>query len=135
MASPTMEKTRTPGVYKRGSRYVAVYRDHAGKQRKVFGRTIAEAKRLRSERQATAAPWNSDSRERIADYAPKWIKQYRDARAVASATHRDDYRDMVNREIVPYFGRLRLSEIGPPTIKAFADKLTNAASSRRAFAR
>jgi hypothetical protein len=43
--SATLEKTTTPGIYKRGGRYVAVYRAN-GRQRKVFARTLKEARAL-----------------------------------------------------------------------------------------
>jgi hypothetical protein len=33
--TPKMERTRTPGVYKRGDRYVVVWR-HRGRQHKEF---------------------------------------------------------------------------------------------------
>ena len=36
-------KTKTPGIYKRGDRYVVVWR-HRGKQHKSFHRTYAEAR-------------------------------------------------------------------------------------------
>ena len=38
--------TSTPGIYKRGSRYVIRYRDPHGKQRQRSARTLAEARRL-----------------------------------------------------------------------------------------
>ena len=41
-------KTSTPGIYKRGGRYVVVYRDPEGKQRKRAARTLAEARELKA---------------------------------------------------------------------------------------
>jgi hypothetical protein len=38
-----LDKTRTPGVYRRGKSYVVVYR-HRGHQRKRFARTYDEAR-------------------------------------------------------------------------------------------
>jgi hypothetical protein len=46
MAAP-MEKTRYPGIYKRGSRYVVVIRA-GGKQVKRSTRTLDEARRLKA---------------------------------------------------------------------------------------
>jgi hypothetical protein len=37
-------KTSTPRIYKRGNRYVVVFRDAAGRQRKRSARTLAEAR-------------------------------------------------------------------------------------------
>jgi hypothetical protein len=42
-----MEKTRYPGIYKRGSRYVVVVRV-GGKQAKRSARTLDEARRLKA---------------------------------------------------------------------------------------
>ena len=47
MSAPLV-KTATPGIYKRGSRYVVVFRDAYGKQRKRSARTLAEARDLKS---------------------------------------------------------------------------------------
>ncbi len=44
-----LEKTRTPGIYKRGGSYVVVYRDADGKQHKRSGaKTLAEARDLKA---------------------------------------------------------------------------------------
>ena len=42
-------KTGTPGIYKRGNRYVVRYRDPRGRSRKQFARTLSEARDLRSQ--------------------------------------------------------------------------------------
>jgi hypothetical protein len=44
----TMERTQTPGIFKRGNRYVVVFRDPAGRQRKRFARTLAEAREAKA---------------------------------------------------------------------------------------
>lgn len=44
MASPKLEKTSVKGVYRRGGRYVVVYRDPSGRQRKRFCRMLSEAR-------------------------------------------------------------------------------------------
>jgi len=41
-------KTSTPGIYKRGGRYVVVFRDPHGKQRKRSAKTLAEARDLKA---------------------------------------------------------------------------------------
>ncbi|MGH3114957.1 MAG: hypothetical protein ACRDOP_15955, partial [Gaiellaceae bacterium] len=47
MSAP-MVKTSTPGVYKRGSRYVVTFRDPLGRQRKRSARTLSEARDLKA---------------------------------------------------------------------------------------
>lgn len=48
-----LERTNHPGVYRRGSQYVAVYR-RGGRQRKEFAATFAEARAIKLERDAEA---------------------------------------------------------------------------------
>jgi hypothetical protein len=50
-----LEKTKTPGVFKRGNRYAVIYRDGEGHQRQESARTYDEARRLRSTREAAVA--------------------------------------------------------------------------------
>jgi hypothetical protein len=54
MSKRPLVKTGTPGVYKRGNRYVVVYYA-GGKQRKESARTMAEARRLKDARRADVA--------------------------------------------------------------------------------
>ena len=54
MAAPLV-KTRYPGVFKRGGRYVAIYRDGDGRQRQESCRTLDEARLVRSKRQTQVA--------------------------------------------------------------------------------
>ena len=44
-----MERTQTPGIYKRGDRYVVRYRDPPAAA-EAFARTLAEARDLRRRR-------------------------------------------------------------------------------------
>jgi hypothetical protein len=46
-----MEKTRHRGIYRRGGRYVVVWR-HRGKQHKSFHRTLEEAREAKGLRDA-----------------------------------------------------------------------------------
>ena len=48
MASPKMVKTDIPSIYRRGDRYVVVWR-HNGVQHKAFYRTFAEAHEAKEE--------------------------------------------------------------------------------------
>ena len=41
-----LEKTKTPGVFKRGNRYAVIYRDADGRQHQESARTYDEARRL-----------------------------------------------------------------------------------------
>lgn len=105
--STPLERTKTPGIYKRGNRYVVVFRDPLGKQRKRSARTLAEARELKATLTADVrrGEYRALSKVTFAEYAPEWIRTYagRTSRGVRDAT-RDDYRK-----------RLGLDEEGQPT--------------------
>jgi integrase len=121
--SATLEKTQTPGIYKRGGRYVAVYRDANGRQRKAFAPTLKGARALKAAKttDVNRGEHRELSQETFAAYAPRWIETYagRTKRGLGSDT-RDDYRKALERHAIPFFGRLRLSEIEPRDLKALA---------------
>src|SRR4051812_33532983 len=89
-------KTGTPGIYKRGSRYVVVFRDPAGQQRKHAARTLAEARELK----ATLATdihrgeYRAQNRVTFAEYATEWLATYggRTARGSVRSTTAREYR-------------------------------------------
>jgi integrase len=122
----TLEKTKTPGIYKRGGRYVAVYRDGRGKQRKAFAPTLKAARAVKAAKMTDVnrGEHRELSQETFASYAPKWITTYagRTKRGLGSDT-RDDYRKALERHAIPFLGRLRLSEIEPRDIKALAKEI------------
>jgi integrase len=112
-----MVKTRHPGIYKRGSRYVVVWR-HRGRQHKEFFRTIAEAQEAKGRR--AAGDRRPASREPFADYARRWLDTYRGrtARGLSERT-RGTYRRDMERWAIPYFRDSRLEEVEPPDVRAF----------------
>jgi integrase len=117
-----MRRTRYPGIFKRGRRYVVVWR-HRGRQRKESFRTIAEAReaqgrrRMPGERQPPTRQW-------FEDYAMRWLDTYqgRTARGLSDTT-RADYRRSIEAYAIPFFRRYRLSEIDPPDVRAFVRSL------------
>lgn len=46
--SAQLEKTTTPGIYRRGSRYVVTFHDHNGTPRKRSAATLAQARDLKA---------------------------------------------------------------------------------------
>src|SRR3954452_19317239 len=97
----TMEKTRTPGIYKRGSRYVVVWR-HRGRQHKSFHRTLEEAREAKGQRDS--GDRRPASRQSFEEYATRWLDTYRGrtSRGLTERTRRT-YRRDVERWAVPYF--------------------------------
>jgi hypothetical protein len=83
-----LEATEVPGVYRRGSRFVAVYRA-AGRQRKESAATLAEARAIKLARQA-------DARERrrgptLHRFSLAWLDRY-------SGSGHDAVREATRRE-------------------------------------
>jgi integrase len=120
----TMEKTRTPGIYKRGNRYVVVWR-HRGKQHKSFHRTYEEAREAKGQRDA--GDRRPSSREAFEDYARRWLDTYRGrtSRGLSERT-RATYRREMERRAIPYFRGRRLDEVEPPDVRAFIGHLEDA---------
>ena len=140
-AAPAMERTATPGIFKRGGRYVVVFRDPTGRQRKRFARTLSEARNVKAELNAdvTRGEYRQTSRVTFAEYAETWLETYRGrtSRGVRASTMREYKRDVEVRAVT-FFGRQRLSSITPMDVKRFLAGLhaakCSASSVRRIFA-
>jgi integrase len=131
-------KTATPGIYKRGGRYVVRYRDPRGRQRKRFARTLAEARDLKATLTADVkrGEYRALSRVTFREYAPTWIKSYagRTSRGLRDGTRQDYARELglepatgepldPERAAVKFFGRMRLTEIEPRDVKEYATEV------------
>ena len=70
--------TRYPGIYRRGERYVFSYRDSGHRQRWQSARTLDEARRLKSAREADVArgEFQELSRVTFCDFADDWVDRY-----------------------------------------------------------
>lgn len=119
-----MVKTKTPGVYKRGGRYVVVYRDGTGAQRKESARTYDDARALKSKRdaQVDAGEYHAASREPFRKYAERWVERYQGTgrRGFREGT-RDDYRRILGFYAFPYFDEHRGLKLGQITPSHIAD--------------
>lgn len=117
--------TGTPGIYRRGHRYVAVTYDR-GKRIKTTHDTKAEACRARVRRclRPSAA-----GRERFEDYVERWLVEYRGrtSRGLAPST-RDAYASTMRTHVVPYFRGRRIGDIGRADVKRFIDHLATLSS-------
>jgi hypothetical protein len=113
-SSRSLVRTGVAGVYRRGSRYVVVFRDPQGRQRKRFARTLAEARDLKAILRADVSrgEYRAQSRVTFADYAIEWIETYpgRTSKGIRPET-RADYRKRLEQDAIPFFGRRRLAEI------------------------
>jgi integrase len=116
-----------PGFYRLPSGSVTFrYRDRRRRRRWASAPTIkaAEREKIRLEEAVESGEYRVRSRLTFASYARSWIDSYagRTARGISETT-RDDYRRRLEDDAIPYFGEMRLSEIEPQDVKAFARAL------------
>jgi integrase len=111
-----MEKTRFPGIFKRGSRYVVPYRDEQGRQRKPSFRVLEDSRRAKG---------RIDSGQRAGvdlspfdEYATDWLDSYggRTSRGLSPRTKRAYRRSLENR-LLPFFGRKAIGKIQPRDVR------------------
>ena len=119
--SANREKTRTPGIYKRGGRYVFSYRVE-GKQHWESARTLDEARRKRSARSTDIGRGEFEERSRVLlrNYATEWVERYlgRGRGGFREGT-RDEYRRQLKQYVLPYFNGAKLTEVTPSRVAAF----------------
>jgi integrase len=104
-----LEKTKTPGIYKRGDTYVVRWR-HRGKPKKRFFPTYALAREFKGK--IDGGERHAPTRMTVAEYYEKWIVAYRGrtSRGLDEST-RDDYRRQFTLHILPHLGRRKLREL------------------------
>jgi integrase len=110
-----LEKTRHPGIYKRGSRYVIVW-EHRGRQHKESFSTLAEARKAKGRKQAGER--RPVSRVGFEDYFLRWIKTYagRTARGFSETTRPEYERPIRVHALGPWQG-WKLAEIEPADVR------------------
>lgn len=118
----TLEKTRTPGIFARGSRYVVPYR-HRGKQHRPSFRTMAEAKAFKA-RLAGGDVRTPTTRVTVEDYANGWLPTYagRTSQGLTERT-RAAYRSSLDHHCLPYFGRWKMADVRKADVRAFVAEL------------
>lgn len=136
MPKPTLVKTNTPGVYRRGGSYAYTYRVE-GRQRWGSAATLDEARRKKRQAEADA---DRGELVELADvefgaYAREWIAHYqgRTSNGLRESTRRS-YRQTLESRVIPYFDgrvRLRLAQIQPRDVKAFVRWLIDQEDPRR----
>ena len=131
----SLVKTGSPGIYKRGSRYVVIFRDPHGRQRKRSARTLAEARDLKATLTADVrrGEYRALSKVTFAEYAAEWITSYqgRTSRGIRPETLADYRHDLgldANGSVtgagaVAFFGSMPLASIEPRDIKRYAAEL------------
>lgn len=133
-----MEKTRTPGIYKRGSRYVFAYRVD-GRQRWESCRTLDEARRAKAARATDIGRGEFEERSRITlhEYAREWVERYQGTgrRGFREET-RSEYRALLDKYALSHFpAQAKLTEITPRHIASFVGWLCEQTRSAPSHAR
>jgi integrase len=121
MAAPLI-KTETPGIYKRGSRYVFRYRDATGRQRWESTRTLKEARERKRKREVAAdSGEQAETKATLHEYAREWINTYtgRTGRGFREET-RKEYRRQLDSYLLRHFDeRVLLKEVTPKRLQGF----------------
>jgi integrase len=123
-----MERTRYPGIYKRGSRYVVVIRV-AGKQVKRSSRTLDEARRLKASltTDRDRGEFQAQTRVTLHEFARDWVERYQGTgRRGFRENTRTEYRRLLEAYALRFFSeRKRLTEVTPRDIAQFVGWLAN----------
>ncbi len=111
-------KTRHAGIYKRGGRYVYIYRDRDGNQRQGSARTLDDARKarraiaVRADRGEDVAP----SKLTVAEYLRGWIETHGTDGSLRANT-REGYRAHVENRLIPQLGHLQLAKLRKADVK------------------
>jgi integrase len=122
MAAPTI-KTKHPGIYRRGSRYMIAYRAN-GKQRYESFRTLDEARRAKAARTTDIERGEFEERSRVTlrEYALEWVEHYQGRGRRGFREHtREEYRRQLEQYVFRWFfpERTRVTEISPSKVAGF----------------
>ena len=129
--APTMQRTKYPGIYRRGSRYVATWR-WRGKQCKSFHPTLAEAREAKAQRQA--GDKRPVSKVQLEVYFADWIENYagRTSRGFSETT-RPEYRRPIESYALPRWGAWKLSDVEPGDVRELFGELRKAGATTSAI--
>ena len=106
-----MLRTSDPGIYRRGRRFVVVWR-HNGRQVKKAYATLEAARAARARHQAGETRPQDRSSQSFGSYALTWLDEYEGAtsRGISPSTRRD-YAYSVRTYAVPFLGSIRLCDL------------------------
>jgi hypothetical protein len=118
-----LERTSTPGVYARGSRWVAVYLED-GRQRRRSAPTFRAAREIKI--RATAREASHRAGPTLHSYALEWVDHYagRGAHDVINDRTRREYRRLLITHALAYFApEERLGDLDAQRLRGFVDWL------------
>jgi integrase len=115
-----MTRTRHPGIYKRGSRYVVRYRAN-GSHKSESARTLEDALKIKRMREAdvTRGEFHDASLTMFRDFAEEWVERYQGRGRGFRESTRDEYRRSLEHYAFPYFAGRRISHVTPRDVSSF----------------
>jgi integrase len=119
-----MVRTRHPGIYRRGERYVVVYRLN-GRQKKESARTLEDARALKRARETARdrGELRECSKVSFREACDEWLRYVEHDRQRRHTTLRG-YRNVVHAHLVPEFGEdTPLGQITTERIDAYRERL------------
>lgn len=122
MAAP-VQRTSTPGVYARGSRWVAVYLED-GRRRRRSAATFREAREIKV--RATAQEAARRAGPTLHSYALEWVDHYagRGAHDLINDRTRREYRRLLITYALAYFApEERVRDLDEQRLRGFVDWL------------
>ena len=123
MSALPLERTEVPGVYRRGTKFVVVYRV-GGRQRKQYADTLAEARAIKLGRDGEAR----DARRgpRLHAFSLAWLDRYAGSgHDSVRANTRREYRRLLVNFALTYFDReIRVRDLDRAALQHFVDWLT-----------
>ena len=103
MSKLPLERTDAPGIYRRGSKYVVVYRVE-GRQRKQYAGTLAQARAIKLEREGEARALRRGPT--LHGFSLSWLDRYAGSgHDSVRANTRREYRRLLVNFALTYFDR------------------------------
>ena len=118
-----LEPTDVPGVYRRGSKFVVVYRVE-GRQRKQSADTLTDARAIKLQRDGEARAQRRGPT--LHEFSLSWLDRYAGTgRDSVRANTRREYRRLLVTFALSYFDReVRVGELDRAAVQQFVDWLT-----------
>lgn len=122
--SAPLTRTAHPGVYRRGGRFIAVYR-RGGRQRKESAPSLAAARALKRRREAEERAERAG--QTLHEHALGWVESYAGSgRDTVSGHTRREYRRLLDTFALRYFSPdLRLGDLDRESLAGFVTWLAH----------
>lgn len=118
-----LHRTEHPGIYRRGERFVVVWR-HRGRQYKKTYATLKEALAAKARHRAGATRPGEPGALLLRNYARDWVESYPGSRRRGITDNtRDSYRYSLERYILPTLGSTDIRALRPRDIRALVRDL------------